>query len=428
MSEHQIPALPFPATSPPKARRKRLGSTLANSFLAVALLACLFGTASDGARAETVAAGRATGPSAGTGNTRKPQAGAPGGRKLPAPRPRSTPQKKTEASGPLYGTRDDVMAFAAALAQAQQLDSEWVQIQLGQARFQPSVARLIMPPPAGVAKNWQAYRSRFIEPQRIRAGLAWWRQHEEWLARAESRWGVPASMVVAIVGVETFYGRMTGSFKVIDALSTLSFDFPSGRSDRSAFFRSELGAFLTWCAAEQRDPQQIRGSFAGAMGLPQFMPSSILQYAVDFDEDGRIQLDNSGADVIGSVAHYFAQHGWVSGMPTHFPVIPPDDTEHRARLLQPDIVPSFSVSQFNDAGAVLAPQAARFDGKLALVELQNGNQAPSHVAGTANFRVVTRYNWSSYYALAVIELAQTLESEHTAKAAAASASNSAATP
>lgn len=336
-----------------------------------------------------------------------------------------------------YGRRDDVMAFADEVAQRQALDPDWVRAQLASARYLPTVARLIMPPPAGSAKNWAAYRARFVESQRIGAGLRFWQQHEAALARAEAEYGVPAAIVVGIIGVETFYGRMTGGFRVVDALATLAFDFPTGRKDRTPFFRGELEELLRWCgrghgapdapqavpvaamAASQPEPaptaaggcelSQVRGSYAGAIGLPQFMPGSINRHAIDFDGDGRIDLSGSPVDAIGSVARYLADFGWQRGQPTHYEVAPPTDTSGRATLLAPDILPSFTPAQMAEQGAVLGDDALRHAGPLALVELQNGGAAPSYVAGTANFYAVTRYNWSSYYALAVIELGQAVE-------------------
>ena len=324
------------------------------------------------------------------------------GRTLPAEIPASA------AAG--YGSqRDDVRAFAAEVAERRQLPPEWVQAQLAQARRQPTAQRLMMPPPAGTAKNWAAYRDRFVEPQRVMAGARFWNDNAEWLRRAEQRFGVPAELVVGIVGVETFYGRITGNFRVLDVLATLAFDFPAGRSDRSAFFRGELEEFLVLCRREGIDPASVKGSFAGAIGLPQFMPGSINRFAIDFDGDGRIDLVDSPADVIGSVANYMAAHGWQRGLPATFEVAAPSDTRARATLLQPDIVPSFSAQQMAELGAELEPAARTHEGLLALVELQNGDAAPSFVAGTSNFYAVTRYNWSSYYAMAVLALGEAVK-------------------
>ncbi len=305
-----------------------------------------------------------------------------------------------------YGSRDDVMRFADEAASRQGLEADWVRESLARARFVPAVARLIMPPPAGTAKNWAAYRGRFVEPRRIRAGLAFWQDNERWLQLAEERFGVPPAIIVGIVGVETIYGQQTGGFRVLDALATLSFDFPTGRRDRSAFFRSELESFLLMCRRESLDPALPLGSYAGAMGLPQFMPSSVLKYGIDFDGDGHVDLHASTADVIGSVANYLAAFGWERGGPTHFGVAAPVEVRDRALLLVPDILPSFSRDEFAERGAVLDEPGRAWDGKLALVELGNGDAAPSYVAGTGNFYAITRYNWSSYYAMAVIELGE----------------------
>ena len=310
-----------------------------------------------------------------------------------------------------YGRRDDVMRFASELAERRGLDAADVQAALQHARFMPSVARFIMPPPAGTAKNWAAYRARFVEPVRIRAGVAFWRANEKWLKLAEQLYGVPPEIVVGIVGVETIYGQQMGNFRVIDALATLAFDFPTGRKDRSPFFRDELEQFFVLCNSEGLDPLQEKGSFAGAMGMPQFMPSSFNKYAVDMDGDGHVDLRNNAADVIGSVAHYLAEFGWQRGQPTRFDVAAPVDAADRAALLGPDILPSFSAQEFVQRGAGLGDAALAHEGKLALVELQNGDAAPSYVAGTQNFYAVTRYNWSSYYAMAVIDVGEAVARE-----------------
>ena len=308
-------------------------------------------------------------------------------------------------SAPVYAGHPALAGFAAEVAERRGLPLPWLELQLAQARRIDAVRRLVMPPAAGTAKDWAAYRARFIEPQRIAAGAAFWRNHESWLQEAQDRWGVPAGIVVGIVGVETYYGRVMGNFRLLDALATLAFDFPPGRKDRSAFFREQLEEFFVMTSREGSDPQQVMGSYAGAMGLPQFMPGSVNRYAVDMDGDGHIDLHRNAADVIGSVAHYLAEHGWQRGMPTHYDVAVPVETADRAVLLGPDILPTFTAAQFAERGAVLGEAGRAHAGPLALVELQNGAAAPSYVAGTQNFYAVTRYNWSSYYAMAVIDLA-----------------------
>ncbi len=295
-------------------------------------------------------------------------------------------------------------AFAEEVAARHGLDPAWARGQMSQARHQPTVRRLIMPPPAGTAKDWGAYRAIFVEPRRIAAGVAFWQAQQRWLTQAEARWGVPPEIVVGIIGVETFYGRIMGRFHVLDALSTLAFDFPPGRRDRSAFFRDELEALLRLAHRERVDARSYRGSYAGAIGLPQFMPGSILRWAVDFDEDGHLDLHGHPADAVGSVAHYLAAFGWERGLPTHHDVDVPVDTADRAVLLGPDILPTFTPAQFAERGARLPEAARQGEGPLALVELQNGSKAPTYYAGTRNFYAITRYNWSSYYAMAVIDL------------------------
>ncbi|HSI52564.1 MAG TPA: lytic murein transglycosylase B, partial [Ramlibacter sp.] len=261
--------------------------------------------------------------------------------------------------------------------------------------------------PQGTAKNWRVYRSRFIDPIRIRAGVKFWQDNQAALERAEKEYGVPAEVVVGIVGVETIYGQQMGNFRVIDALATLAFNFPDAHpraAERSAYFRGELEQFLVSQRQMKADPLKPLGSYAGAMGMPQFMPTSWAKWAVDFDGDGRIDLANSPADVIGSVANYFRSYGWQTGLPTHYPVAFDLEKLDKEALLAPDILPTFTVTSFTGKGAILEGAALEHKGPLALVELQNGDAEPQYVAGTENFYVITRYNWSSYYAMAVIEL------------------------
>ena len=319
--------------------------------------------------------------------------------------------QKANVHGPTFGLTPEVMALADELAQQQALPLSWVRQQLSGARRLAGVPRLVLPPPVSVPKNWRAYRERFIEPKRIEAGVQFWQTYRSALTRAEQTYGVPAEMIVGIIGVETFYGRHLGNYRVLDALTTLTLDFPAAHpraAERQAFFKSELGYFLVQLRQQTRNGNSnatpITGSFAGAMGWPQFMPSSVQKFAVDFDGDGTIDLRNSPVDAIGSVANYFKAFGWQTGMPTHYPVRFDEARLDKPTLLAPDIVPSFSVSSFLAKGALLDGEAIQHAGPLALVEVFNGDDAPSYVAGTENFYVVTRYNWSSYYALAVIEL------------------------
>ncbi len=330
----------------------------------------------------------------------------------PSKPPKQAASKKAAANstvqgGVPYANRPDAMAFADDLATRRGLDREWVRQAIGQARMLSQVPRLMLPPPVGTPKNWRVYRSRFIDPVRIRAGVRFWQEHREALERAEAEYGVPVEIIVGIIGVETIYGQQMGNFRVMDALATLAFDFPNAHPrarERREFFQRELEQFLSLSNRSNIDPFEPRGSYAGAMGLGQFMPSSWVRYAVDFDGDGRIDLFRSPVDAIGSVANYFKGHNWTTGMPTHFGVQFDTARLQLDTLLAPDILPTFSASSMQAKGALLDAAGAQHAGPMALVELQNGGDTPTYLAGTENFYAITRYNWSSYYAMAVIEL------------------------
>ena len=310
------------------------------------------------------------------------------------------------------------MAWAEQMAQEHQLDPKWVKAQVAQAKLIPIIPKLILPPAQVSQKNWAAYRARFIEPKRIQAGLQFWQRHQTLLHHAEQTFGVPPWLVVGVIGVETFYGQHTGNFRVLDALSTLSFDFPKEHpraTERQAFFSKELAQFLVMASKEKINPAKLKGSYAGAMGLPQFMPSSWANFAVDFDGDKHIDLFNNPADVIGSVANYFKVFQWQPGMATHYAVTFNREQLDMDALMSPDILPTFSVNNFLAKGAVIDGDALSHKGPLALIELLNGNDPASYVAGTENFYAITRYNWSSYYAMAVIELGQAVAREMQSK-------------
>ncbi|MBC7603422.1 MAG: lytic murein transglycosylase B [Ramlibacter sp.] len=326
--------------------------------------------------------------------------------------------ERNTARGTPYSESSEAMQWAAEVAQRQQIDVEWMRRALGDAQLLPTVSRLMQPAPAGTAKNWRVYRSRFIDPIRINAGVKFWKDNAALLERAEREYGVPADIIVGIIGVETIYGQQMGTFRVIDSLATLAFNFPQSHpraAERSQYFRGELEQFLVLQYKAGTDPLKPLGSYAGATGMPQFMPSSWAKWAVDFDGDGRIDLTRSTADVIGSVANYFKSYGWQPGMPIYFPVAFNPATLDMQTLMAPDILPTFSVAGFTEKGAVLEGPALDYKGKLALVELQNGASEPQYVAGTDNFYVITRYNWSSYYAMAVIELGREVKDALAAK-------------
>ena len=331
-----------------------------------------------------------------------------------AKKSKSKAKSTAPTSGASYAQRSDAMAWAERTAQENQLDPKWIKAQLAQAKLIPSIPKLILPPAQVSQKNWSAYRARFIEPKRIQAGAQFWQRHQNLLNQAEQIYGVPQWLMVGVIGVETFYGQHTGNFRVLDALSTLTFDFPKEHpraTERQAFFSKELAQFLVMAHKEKVNPTKLKGSYAGAMGLPQFMPSSWANFAVDFDGDKHIDLFNNPADVIGSVANYFKAFQWQPGMPTHYAVKFDASLLDMDALMAPDILPTFSVNNFQAKGAVIEGEALLHKGPLALIELLNGNDPPSYVAGTENFYAITRYNWSSYYAMAVIELGQAVARE-----------------
>src|SRR5437763_4361385 len=224
----------------------------------------------------------------------------------------ATTTKQPISSG--YAHRADVRMFVDELAKEQGFDRRQLLRWFAAAQFQPKIVaameRPIVEPP-----KWFDYAPQFLSAERIDGGVAYFRAHEEDLARAEREFGGPAGIVVAIIGVGTFYGRNVGSYRVFDALTTLAFDYPR----RAAFFRSELKDFLLLMQEQGISPLAPKGSFAGAMGVPQFMPGSYRRFAIDFDGDGRIDLWESSADVVGSVAHYLARHDWQAGQPVLLP-------------------------------------------------------------------------------------------------------------
>lgn len=256
--------------------------------------------------------------------------------------------------------------------------------------------------PAERVKPWKEYRPIFMTDSRIAQGVDFWRENEAALTRAEQEFGVPAEVIVAIIGVETFYGRNTGNYRVIDALSTLGFDYPP----RQPFFRQQLKEFLLLTREEQVDPLALTGSYAGAMGLPQFMPSSFRAYAVDFDEDGRIDIWKNPVDAIGSAANYFKQHGWKAGAP----VVARASVkgERYSEGLTEGLEPVKNAAELRALGWQWKSTSPMADETAVTAFRLDGAQGEEYWVGLPNFYVITRYNRSVMYAMAVHQLADQL--------------------
>lgn len=257
--------------------------------------------------------------------------------------------------------------------------------------------------PAERVKPWKEYRPIFLTRQRIDKGLQFWADNEEALARAEREYGVPAEFIVAIIGVETFYGGNTGRYAVLDALSTLAFDYPP----RAPFFRGQLKQFLLLTREERLDPSSLKGSYAGAMGLPQFMPGSFRAYAVDFNEDGHINIWTDPADAIGSVANYFIEHGWQPGQKVA--VRASLKNEAAGQNLTGGLDPKHSMKELKALGWQPEHKVAART-RVTAFRLE-GEQGLEYWLGLPNFQAITRYNRSEMYAMAVTQLAEILASE-----------------
>ena len=302
----------------------------------------------------------------------------------------------------------DVSAFIDQLVEKDSFDRAELVAMFSKIRYIDSAIQLMKPAPASKPKNWAAYRARFVEPVRIKAGVEFWNTYADALKRAEAQYGVPAEIIVGIVGVETMYGRNVGNFRVMDAITTLTFDYPNTptRDARMAYFRGELENTLLFAQESGIDPFTLLGSYAGAIGWAQFMPSSIRQYGVDFDGNGKIDLRNSPIDAIGSIAHYLAEHGWKTGMPIVFPVTLSTDTSVENRwqaFIGQGLEAKYSLDDLMAAGVVpgVVPPA---DIRFGLIDLQNGQNPTEYWLGTDNFFAITKYNRSFFYAMSVVDL------------------------
>lgn len=304
-----------------------------------------------------------------------------------------------------YAEREDVRAFITEMSTQHGFDTQELERWFASARFQPKVVELMSRPILEPPK-WFEYAPQFLAPERVNAGVAFWNAYAPALARAESETGVPAEVIVSILGIETYYGRFAGSHRVIDALATLAFDYPR----RSTFFRGELKEFLLLSREQGFSPLSVKGSFAGAMGLPQFMPGSYRRYAVDFDQTGRTDLFDSAEDAIGSVANYLARHDWQRGQPALLPArIAPEQHDSIVRRLDGGLSERRLASMWAADGVtpvawpgVVGPEP------FGLLLLEESNSESSYWIAGHNFYVITRYNRSRLYATAVWQLAQAI--------------------
>lgn len=258
--------------------------------------------------------------------------------------------------------------------------------------------------PAEKSKPWYEYREIFVTSKREREGVEFYAKHRETFQRAERELGVSAEIILAIMGVETYYGRITGSYRVMDALSTLAFDYPK----RSVFFTKELKSYLILSREQGHDPLAMKGSYAGAMGYGQFMPSSYRAYAIDFDGDGKIDIWNNPVDAIGSVANYFKAHGWKSGGPVVFEAAVTGTVPEA--LFNKTLKPYESIAAFAEVGVSLAQevQPPLDPNAMATAMKFETEDAHEYWLGLHNFYVITRYNHSSMYAMSVYQLSQLL--------------------
>jgi membrane-bound lytic murein transglycosylase B len=298
-----------------------------------------------------------------------------------------------------YAERPEVQTFMRELVKRHGFsESELKRVFARVKRADPVLDAIARP--AERVRTWEEYRTALLTERRLAEGLEFWKKYRRTLERAEKKYGVAPEYVVAIIGVETFYGRNTGNWRVVDALTTLAFDYPP----RSSFFRNELEQYLLFARNAGVDVFSVRGSYAGAIGLPQFMPSSTRAYAVDFDGNGHIDLQKSRSDAIGSVANFLKVHGWQRDADVLVSARVAGDAW---RAFAEGLEPKHSMVALREAGIEFdSPQPA--GAPVVLVELASGARPSDFRVGLRNFYVITRYNRSAFYAAAVADLARAL--------------------
>jgi membrane-bound lytic murein transglycosylase B len=321
----------------------------------------------------------------------------------------------------------NIQAYALEVSESRNIPLKHVEGLLKNAEYNATAARLMTPSKTRVRRSWVTYRNRFVEPVRINAGVEFWNEHRPTLDKTFRDYGVPPSVIVAIIGVETIYGRNTGNFRVLDALTTLGFRYPdSSRPERSQLFRDQLADLIQLDYEKKLDAREVQGSFAGAIGLPQFMPGSLMRYAVDGNNDGRIDLSDSVEDAIASVASFLRMHGWQPGLPVFAPLVLPDNPQS---LVVGGLYPTLDWTTLQRQGAKIRPtagnqleqkprttamaansgDAAWKQYKLGVVDLPDEpRNLAEYRSGTPNFFAITHYNRSYFYATSVADLAQAL--------------------
>jgi len=359
----------------------------------------------------------------------------------------STPIQQASPTETIVNQSEDVATEArfnqnlneliTQIAQTQGIPQAILESGFLDAKTIPSIRKLVLPPSGSFKKNWVAYRKRFIEPVRLKAGKAFWEQNQAFLSKVEQDSGVPAEVIVSIIGIETIYGRQTGNFRVKDVLSTLAFSYPDtpNKASREQLFKDQLQELILMCWTEDGgslpannsnqglSPSRFNSclnqnsSYAGAIGLPQFMPGSIRNFAVDGDGDGRIDLKQSPKDAIASVGNFMKKHGWQPGMPIYFPV--QEAAINEARDLadgEPQL--KYTIQELISKGILTNEQGDLQSGgvepqsKALIVDLpypdKDDNDQVRYVVGLNNFLTIVQYNRSYFYAQSVAEFAEAL--------------------
>ena len=297
--------------------------------------------------------------------------------------------------------KPEVEKFITQMVQQHQMDEAALRQMFSQLKSNDGVVKAINAP--ATSKPWYEFKNLFVTPTRTSGGVEFWNANAEQLKRAREVYGVPEEIIVAIIGVETIYGKRTGSYRVIDSLYTLAFEMP----ERASYFRGEFEQFLLLASENGMDPLTVKGSFAGAIGMPQFMPTSYRRYAVDFDSDGKINLWENVPDIIGSVANYLHYFGWIAGQPVVVParLSGKDYTD----IVEKGFKPHLTLAQMLPKGVEPTdPLPAELVAGLFALELEQG---PDYWIAFNNFYVITRYNRSKNYAMAVFQLATAIARE-----------------